>query len=100
MTICISFHVRRINMYMSLNGKEHMYISIRLDDIRCFKGTKLDCAEILAFPRIWKCLYLCIAVLDALCFLLSRTCMLVFPKQECLYTCMAESHNLKVICCR
>jgi hypothetical protein len=23
--------VRRINMHMSLNGEEHMYISIRLD---------------------------------------------------------------------
>jgi hypothetical protein len=43
-TICISFHARRINMHVSFNGKEHMHISIRLDCIRCFMCTKLDCA--------------------------------------------------------
>jgi hypothetical protein len=54
----------------------------------------------LYFPKVGKCLYLCIVECDATHFLLRHTCMLVYPEVVgCLYTSIAESHDIYLLMC-
>jgi hypothetical protein len=84
------FHSRRINIPMSLNGKEHMYISIQLVCIWWFKWCHIwMCSYTCVFrsSRIFVCLY--IQVMISLIFMFGCACILVFSKVvEYLYACI------------
>jgi hypothetical protein len=59
--IYMEFHTRRTNMPMSLNGTEHMYIVTARVHMMFYMTLSLIVFRYRYFPKVWKCLYLCIA---------------------------------------
>jgi hypothetical protein len=58
----VNFHDRRINMPMSLDWTEHMYIVTASLHMIFYKEPCLIVLRYLYFLKVWKCLYLSIVI--------------------------------------
>jgi hypothetical protein len=69
--VCMDFYVRRIGMFMSLNGTKHVYTVMTGLNLRIFMVSCLDVYVCLYFPKVVVCLYMSIAEIYDI-----QTCMI------------------------